>query len=137
MSVGVPQRIEAALLAASLVLGSALLWLGIPPATFWLASRVTNDSVRGVLFSLLVIPTAMAVGAFCLYRLNARYEELRGLDPPPRRPPSWRGSLGEGRGSGAPLRLIDVAMTAWALIALVLFLVWYFASPDLWLPPLS
>jgi hypothetical protein len=137
MSLGIQQRVEAALLATSLVLGSALLWIGIPLGTFWLASRVTDDSVRGVLFSLLVIPTAMAVGAFCLYRLNARYEELRGLDPPPRRPPSWRGSLGEGRGSAVPSRLIDVAMTAWALIALALFLAWYFTSPDLRLPPLS
>jgi hypothetical protein len=137
MSLDIQQRVEAVLLATSLVLGSALLWIGIPLGTFWLASRVTDDSVRGVLFSLLVIPTAMAGGAFCLYRLNARYEELRGVDPPPRRPPSWRGSLGEGRGSGAPLRLIDVAMTAWALIALVLFLAWYFTSPDLQLPPLS
>ena len=137
MSLTSAQRVEAALLAVSLVLGSALLWIGIPLGTFWLASQVTDDSVRGVLFSLLVIPTAMAGGAFCLYRLNARYEELRGMDPPPRRPPSWRGSLGEGRGAGAPPRLIDVAMTAWALIALVLFLVWYFTSPDLRLPPLS
>jgi hypothetical protein len=137
MSHSAPQRLEAALLAASVVLGSALLWIGIPLGTFWLASRVTSDGVRGVLFSLLVIPVAMAGGAFCLYRLNARYEELRGVDPGPRRPPSWRGSLGEGRGAARSLRLIDVAMTASALIALALFLAWYFASPELRLAPLG
>lgn len=137
MSLTAPKRLEAALLATSIVIGSGLLWIGIPVGTFWLAARVTSDSVRGVLFSLLVIPTAMAGGAFCLYRVNARFEQVLGKDPGPRRPPSWRGSLGEGRGSSRPLRLIDVAMTASALIALVLFLVWYFGSPDLWLPPLS
>jgi len=39
--------------AAVVVLGSGLLWIVIPIATFWLASRVTSDSVRGVLFALL------------------------------------------------------------------------------------
>jgi hypothetical protein len=137
MSLTAPQRIAIGLLAAAIVLGSALLWIGIPIATFWLASQVTSDSVRGVLFSLIVIPAAMAAGAFGLYRLSARYEDLRGADPGPRRPPSWRGSLGEGRGERQPMRLIDVAMTASAVIALALFLAWYFASPDLRLAPLS
>jgi hypothetical protein len=137
MSLTAPQRLAAALLAAAIVLGTGLLWIGIPIATFWLASQVTSDSVRGVLFALVVIPAAMAAGAFGLYRLNARYEQLRGTDPGPRRPPSWRGSLGEGRGQRRPVRLIDVAMTAAAVIALVLFLVWYFASPELRLAPLS
>jgi hypothetical protein len=137
MSLTSQRRLEAAVLGAFVVLGSALLWIGIPLGTFWLASRVTNDSVRGVLFSLLVIPTAMGGGAFLLYRLNGRFEELRGVDPGPRRPPSWRGSLGEGRGRPRPLRLIDVAMTASALIALALFLAWYFASPELRLAPLG
>ena len=137
MILTVQQRVEAALLATTIVVGSLLLWVGIPLAAFWLASKVTSDSVRGVLFALLVIPAGMAVGAFGLYRLNGRYEQLRGLDAGPRRPPSWRGSLGEGRGPARPLRLIDVTMTAAAIIALVLFLVWYFASPDLRLTPLS
>jgi hypothetical protein len=35
------------------------------------------------------------------------------------------------------MRLIDLAMTASAVIALLVFLVWYFASPELRLPPLS
>jgi formate hydrogenlyase subunit 3/multisubunit Na+/H+ antiporter MnhD subunit len=127
----------AALMAGAIVLGSALLWIAIPVGTFWLASKVTDDSVRGVLFALLVLPAAMAGGAFGLYRLNAVYERLRGADPGPRRPPSWRGSLGEGRGMPRPPRLIDVAMTASAVVALVLFLIWYFASPDLRLAPLG
>jgi uncharacterized membrane protein (DUF485 family) len=132
-----PQRIAVGLLAGAIVLGSGLLWVGVPVLTFWLAAQVTSDSVRGVLFALLVIPTAMVAGAFALYRLNGRYEQLRGADPGPRRPDAWRGSLGEGRGPRGPLRLIDVAMTASAVIALVLFLIWYFASPDLRLAPLS
>jgi uncharacterized membrane protein (DUF485 family) len=137
MTLTVPQRIESALLAASIVVGSLLFWIGIPLAAFWLAAQLTSDSVRGVLIALILIPVSMAAAAFGLYRLNARYEQLRGVDSGPRRPPSWRGSLGEGRGDRPPLRLLDVAMTAAAVIALVLFLVWYFASPDLRLTPLS
>jgi hypothetical protein len=137
MSLTVQERVESSLLAVAIVVGSLLFWIGIPLAAFWLAAQLTSDSVRGVLISLILIPAAMAAGAFGLYRLSARYEQLRGGDAGPRRPPSWRGSLGEGRGDPRPLRLIDVAMTAAAVIALVLFLVWYFASPDLRLAPLS
>jgi hypothetical protein len=137
MSLTVHERVEAGLLAAAIVVGCLLFWIGIPLAAFWLSAQLTSDSVRGVLIALILIPAAMAAGAFGLYRLNARYEQLRGLDSGPRRPPSWRGSLGEGRGERRPLRLIDVAMTAAAVIALVAFLIWYFASPDLRLAPLS
>ncbi len=128
-------------LAGAIVLGSGLLWIAIPIATFWLASRVTSDSVRGVLFALLAVPAAMGIGAWALYRVNARYESLRGDGGAPASPPSWRGSLGEERkgwqARRRPVRLIDLAMTLSALIALILFLIWYFASPDLRLAPLS
>jgi hypothetical protein len=141
MAVSPQQRMAGYLLAGVVVLGSGLLWIAIPIATFWLASRVTSDSVSGVLFALLTIPAAMGLGAWALYRVNALYESLRGEGGPRPSPPSWRESLGaERRGRSAPrrpVRLIDLAMTISALIALVLFLIWYFASPDMQLAPLS
>ena len=137
MTLSLSQRAAACLYGALIVLGAALIWIAIPIAIFWLASQVTNDSVRGVLFALLALPVAMGVGAWSLYRLNGRYEALRGGPPRQTRPPAWRTSLGEGRGERGPRRLIDVAMTVSAVVALVLFLIWYFASPELRLPPLG
>jgi hypothetical protein len=135
------ERLAATALAGIIVIGTALLWIGIPIATFWLASKVTSDSVRGVLFSLLAIPVAMGLGAWALYRVNGRYEALRGAPAAGSSPPSWRESLGEERKATSrarrPRRLIDVAMTASAVVALVLFLIWYFSSPDLRLSPLG
>jgi hypothetical protein len=141
MALSPHQRMAGYLLAGVVVLGSGLLWIAIPIATFWLASRVTSDSVRGVLFALLAIPAAMGIGAWALYRVNGLYESLRGEGGAPPSPPSWRASLGEERkglsGPRRPVRLIDLAMTISALIALGLFLIWYFASPDMRLAPLS
>jgi hypothetical protein len=141
MALSPHQRMAGYLLAAVVVLGSGLLWIAIPIATFWLARRVTSDSVRGVLFALLAIPAAMGVGAWGLYRVNALYESLRGEGGFRPSPPSWRESLGaERKGRGGPrrpVRLIDLAMTISAIVALVLFLIWYFASPDMRLAPLS
>src|SRR5215210_4303200 len=133
------RRTRAFWLAALIVIGGALLWIGVPVGASWLAARVTSDSVRGVLLALLAIPATMATLGWALFRLNARYEALSGSEPQRRSPPAWRRSLGEDRSGGSRAgrpRLIDISMTAWAITALVLFLVWFFGFADMRLSPL-
>ena len=60
-----------------IVLGSAVLWIGIPIAGFWVAGRITTDALTAVLFALLAIPTAMVAFGWVLYRVNGHYERLR------------------------------------------------------------
>jgi hypothetical protein len=127
-------------LAAVIVAGSAVMWIGVPLGGVWLASRVTSDGVTMVLFALLVVPLTMVAFGWMLYRASATYEELRGHAHHPTAPPSWRMSLGEERASSRRARgsrqLIDVAMTVSALAALVVMAVWFFGFAEMRLAPL-
>ena len=134
------ERVSVVLLAIVIVLGSALLWIGIPVAGFWVAGLITTDALTAVLFALIAIPTAMVAFGFVLYRVNGRYESLRGAESRAPSPPAWRSSLGEERASerrrkgGRPL--IDIAMTVSLITALIVMTVWFFFFAELQLSPL-
>jgi hypothetical protein len=133
-------RLLAVLLGILIVVGSALLWLGVPVAGFWAAGRITSNALHGVLFALLAIPVGMIAVGWALARVNARYEALRGAGEDPHSPPSWRVSLGEERASlrrrRGRRRLIDVAMTVSASTAILVMLVWFFFFARQQLSPL-
>jgi hypothetical protein len=133
------ERAAAGCLAVVIVLGSALLWMGVPVGGFWLVARVAPDGVTAVLAALVVIPVAMAIFGWLLYEVSARYESLRGGDARRAGPPAWRVSLSEERASdrrragGRPL--IDVAMTVSAAAAFVVLTIWFFFFAELRLGP--
>jgi len=125
------ERLAEAALAMSIVVGSGFLWIGIPWGGFWIAGTVTTNN-EGFLFAALGgVPLAMVGFGWLLYRLNDLYEGMRGGD---RRAAvgraSWLVASSDERSklrrARAPRRLIDVAMTASAVTALVLLLVWFF-----------
>jgi hypothetical protein len=138
----IQQTVAIAVLALAIVLGSAFLWIGIPVLGFWLAGEVTS-SQQGYLFAVLGgIPLAMVGSGWLLYRVNAVYESLLGDDQPESGGRSaWLVSLSDERAkarrSRAPRRLIDVAMTASAVVAMVLMLVWFFFIADTILAPMQ
>jgi hypothetical protein len=119
------------MLAAAIVLGSAFVWIGIPWGALWLAGSFTRSN-EGFLFAVLGgIPLAMVGFGWLLYRLNDLYERLRGGERQSAiGRASWLVASSDERGklrrARSPRRLIDVAMTASALTALVLLLVWFF-----------
>jgi hypothetical protein len=127
-------------LAALIVIGSVVLWIGVPVGGFWLAGHVTSDAVGAVLIALLAVPATMVAFGWVLYRIGALYEAMRGAEAAPRGPPAWRMSLGEERAvmrrtrGGRPL--IDVAMTCSAVAALVVMAVWFFFFSELVLAPM-
>jgi hypothetical protein len=127
-----------AALATAIVLGSAVVWIGIPAGGLWLAGRFTTTA-EGFLFATLGgIPVAMVGFGWVLYRLNGLYERSRGASgPPEHRPSAWNVSLSDERGRSrrerAPRRLIDVAMTTSLTIALVLMTIWFFFLSRMWL----
>jgi len=134
------ERLAAACLAVAIVVGSALLWIGVPVAGFWVAGRLVTDALGAVLFALLAIPVTMVAFGWALYRAGARYEALRGGAERLRSPPSWRVSLGEERAglrrgkAGRPL--IDVAMTVSAVTAMLVLAIWFFFFAESPLSPM-
>jgi hypothetical protein len=127
-----------AALAVAIVVGSAVLWIGIPLLGLWLAGRLTTTA-EGFLFATLGgIPLAMVAFGWVLYRINAMY--LRSREPDEQsehRHSAWLVSLsdegGRSRRARAPRRLIDVAMTVSLSIALVLMVIWFFFLSQMWL----
>jgi hypothetical protein len=132
-------RLGSACLAVVIVLGSALLWLGVPVGGAWVAAQASADPVGGVLLALLAIPLAMVGLGWALYRVSARYEAMRGGEPRHHSPPAWRTSLSEERAevrrrkSGRPL--IEVSMTVSAAAAVLVLTIWFFFFAELRLSP--
>jgi hypothetical protein len=125
-----PRTLAVAGLAVAVVAGSAFLWVGIPWLGFWLAGQLTVNNQGFLFFALLGVPVAMLAFGWVLYRVNAVYEQLTGgaSDTGPRA--AWLGSLSgereEFRRARARRTLIDVAMTASAVIAMILLVAWFF-----------
>ena len=138
---GVARAVARSLLAVLLVLGSAFLWIGLPVLGCLLAGELTTTPV-GFLFAVLGgVPLSMVVFGFLLHRVNVVYEGLRGRESgrPPRS--AWLGSVSGERASHRrarePRPLLDVAMTASAILALVLLLVWFFFFAHQFLAPMQ
>ena len=135
-------RIASAALALAIVVGSLFLWIGVPVLGMWVAGQVTTSSV-GFLFACLAgVPLTMVATGFLIYRLNALYEGVRPGDRrAPRGRSAWNVSLSEERAGDrrarAPRPLVDVAMTASAVTALVLLLVWFFFIAEMQLAPMA
>jgi hypothetical protein len=135
------RRVLAAFLALMIVLGSLVLWIGVPIAGFWAAGQLFTESTRFLMFVLLTVPLTMVAFGFGLYRLNALYMSLRDQEPGGPRPRSgWLVSNTDERRSSrlkrGPRQLIDVAMTASIVAALVLMIVWFFFLAEMRLAPL-
>jgi hypothetical protein len=129
-----------AVLGVVIVVGSAILWIGIPLVGLWLAGEFTTDA-QGFLFATLGgIPLAMVAFGWLLYRVNDVYERggVRGGAPAHS---AWLVSSTEERAQSrrarAPRRLIDVAMTVSVSVALLLVTIWFFFYSKMWLvnPP--
>ena len=95
------------LLGALIVLGSVVLWIGIPVGGLWVAGQVTEDAEVFLFIALGGIPLSMIACGWLIYRLNGIYVDLH-----------------EEEEDFFPL--MEVAMTASAVVALVLMLLWFF-----------
>ena len=96
------RSVQVALLAVFIWLGSALMWIAVPPTVLWLAGELTSTT-EGFLFAALGgIPLCMIAFGFVLVRLDTLYARLR-----------------PGRS------MLEPAMAVSVVAALVLFLVWF------------
>ena len=137
----ITKAVAAAALALVIVLGSLFLWIGIPVLLLWAGGQLTNTNTGFLFAALASIPLAMVGFGWLLYRLNAVYERLQGGAEGAAQHSPWLVSLSAERGrvrrSRAPRRLVDVAMTGSALVAIVLLLVWFFFLAEMHLAPLG
>jgi hypothetical protein len=140
MAESLGRRLAAACLGAMIVLGSAVLWIGLPLAGFWAAGQLTRTGEAFLLFVSGVVPISMVLFGWVLYKLGARYEALRPRPSERDGRSAWLVSLSDERAvvrrhrAGRPL--VDVAMTASAVTAIVVMVVWFFLFAHMNLAPL-
>jgi hypothetical protein len=135
----ITKAVVLAALAVVIVLGSLFLWIGIPVLLLWAGGQLTNTNTGFLFAALASIPLAMVGFGWLLYRVNAVYERLHGAGAGSAEHSPWLQSLSAERGrlrrEKAPRRLIDVAMTGSAIVAIVLLLVWFFFLAEMHLAP--
>jgi len=117
-------------LALVIVVGSLVMWIGIPILWIWIAGQLIDEYPSIYLFALAACPLTMILWGWALYRINAIYVELT---PPPADTPgvqrsAWLGSLsGERRARRRQATLLDVSMIISVIVALTAMAVWFFA----------
>ena len=92
-----------AALALAIVLGSPVLWIGMPFGGFWLAGPFTTSPRTSCSSTPGGIPLPMVPSAWVLYRVNALYLRFLGRRGPPERSHSaWLVSETDERAQRAP-----------------------------------
>jgi hypothetical protein len=121
------------LVAVALVLvmatGSILLWLGIPFAWIYGASKLVSSSQPSMgpyVMVLVGIPVSMIVVGKLLSRLNRVYGRLTGTTPEVHVVAPWHRSMRDGREAGHPRTILDVVMVVSVALALLCMGVWFF-----------
>lgn len=121
--------VVAASLIVLMVLGSLVLWLAVPLAWLWLASRIDGSldaSLRAYTVVAIGVPSTMLLMFWLLRRLDDAHQRIVGAAPTKRLAPAWRRSLSEERDLHAPTSALDIILAGTAIAALLSMGVWFF-----------
>lgn len=102
------------LLAGALILGSVVLWLGIPLGWLWLLSKSGRSYFDTLIGAIALSTVTMVLWGWCLHRINKVYLQI---------------TQSESRGSGRRPRipadgLLEVCMTTSVILAIAAMFAW-------------
>jgi hypothetical protein len=123
------KKLAALFLILLMIVGSLVLWIGIPVGWIVLASHLTNSSAPTLgPYVLLIfgIPVSMFLFGRFLYRLNALYGDVTGSNPEGQVRSAWLKSMRAERGNARPRTVLDVVMIASVSVAALAFVIWFF-----------
>jgi hypothetical protein len=135
-------RLAADLLLLLMVLGSPVLWIGIPLGAMWVASKLAENVEQHGSLAILISIAGMLLFAFVLAWLNGLYLRFTTGADSPSRPPryAWNRSMrdepyraGARKPGDPPWRVRGPLepILAWSFaIALVALIVWFFVLAE-------
>jgi hypothetical protein len=101
-----------------LVIGSLMLWIGIPWGGMWLTGEIADTKAAQFLYALLLIPATMATFALGLVWVNNLHLRITGIH---------RGNGGDEPGSWRRIRgPLEPLLVQSLMFAVVAMLVWFF-----------
>lgn len=112
-----------------MIVGSLTLWLAVPLAWLWAASKINQslDPTFGAYAAIAIgIPATMLVLFILLRRVDAAHRALTGATAGAKPvPPPWRRSMREERNLHAPTSALDTILVATAIAAGLVLAVWF------------
>jgi hypothetical protein len=119
----------AALLVLVMVVGSVLMWIGVPVFWLWLASRIADSSQPSIGLYLLVlvgIAVSMTLVGKGLGTINHIHMDITGTLPQKREQTIWLRSMRAEREVKRETGVLGIVM-AWSVsVALLCFGFWFF-----------
>jgi len=116
-------------LIALMVLGSLLLWIGIPVGWLWVGSQVASESQQTGLGTYLLVLVAIVLSMIAvgkgLSKLNQVYGRVTGEDPHVRVRMPWHRSMRGDEDHRPPRQILDVVMVTSVGLAVLVLLVWF------------
>ena len=119
------RRLVPALLAVAIVLGSVVMWLGIPGGWLWIVTKLSADYPMIYFGALAGCPLTMIGWGLLLGRLNAIYLYETG-QAGGREQTAWLRSLSGERKPRRARSLLDWSMTVSVLLAMLVMAIWFF-----------
>jgi hypothetical protein len=120
---------QAAGVIGLMVLGSAVMWIGLPFGWLWLGSRMQNGltpSIGPYLLIAVGLPVTMIGVARLLRQLDRAFARLSGSDSEDRHVPlPWVKSMRDGRGHGRQVTVLEVVMIASVLLCGLAMGIWF------------
>jgi hypothetical protein len=124
-------------LIALMAIGSVLMWLGLPVALIYLASRVADSpkpSMGPYLLIIVGLPLGMIAIGKVLGALDRYHGRLTGLDEHKPMQAAWMKSMRGERERKRRRSVLDTVMIVSVAAALLAFAVWFFGFAGSSLP---
>jgi hypothetical protein len=126
----------AVMLVALMALGSVVMWIGVPLALVYIASKLAdtpNPSMGPYLLIILGLPIGMAVVGKGLGALNRAHIRVTGTEVDEYRP-AWSRSMRGERDVERRGGVLDTVMIISVAVAALVFAVWFFGFAGSSLP---
>lgn len=110
---------------ALMILGAVSLFTVVPVICLWLASMVTSSQTAGILLALVAVPLMMVLFGSQMARLDSLHAKVTRKPASKRVAPAYRRALTDTN-SGRPTTVLEGVMVASVILAVVVYLAWFF-----------